>query len=304
MYIKNLQKYERGVLFMLLGALSVTLFGFFVKIEVQNFPFTFLVFLRFFLPLLLVTPFCFFWGTFRRLKSSGINYPAHFMRAIFVLISQYSLFYYLNHTTLLNGMMLWNSAPIFTPLICKVFFGHRHKKIIWLSVIVGFFGLALILKPDVGIFDPMSIWGLMAGFFTAASQTLYGNHRITCKVDVNVFLLFLFTSFSSFIVFILFEGILCDAINPDLLIVFTGGWAFYFPVCMVALGTIGNQIFRGMAYSYAQPGSLAPFVYVAALLSGVLDWLYFKHIPDFMFIIGILLVVFAAVIPIFFHRER
>jgi drug/metabolite transporter (DMT)-like permease len=56
------------------------------------------------------------------------------------------------------------------------------------------------------------------------------------------------------------------------------------------------------AYSIASPAVVSPFEYSILLWSSLIGWLYFKEIPNFTTVIGILIIVSSGIY--IFMRER
>lgn len=283
---------------MALSTLSVSIFGFVAQLGMQISSLTVMVFLRFAIPFVIALPFLHFSKAFKNLRTQTLG--MQILRAIFVLVSQYSLFYYLTSASLLNAMMLWNTTPIFIPLITWVCFGKKSAKSTWLSVILGVIGVACILKPDQGIIDTFSLWGLLAGFATAFSQVLFGENRLIERNDVNLFYLFFLTTLMSFFILVIFEVFIENEFVEVFSKVFFQGWRPYLLILILGVGSIGNQIVRGIAYGYARPASLAPFLYLSVLFSGVLDWVLYGLVPDFLFLLGAILISLGSVFRVWY----
>jgi drug/metabolite transporter (DMT)-like permease len=200
--------------------------------------------------------------------------------------------------------MLWNTSPVFIPIIARVLFKERVGKVAWMSIFLGLIGIVCILQPESKIFDPFSFWGLFAGFTMALSQVLYGHNRESSRTDVNVFYLFAFTSLISLTILFVFNGILENNLANVIEPIFMGGYRPYLYAAVISIGSIGNQFLRGSAYSFATPSFLSPFIYLAVLFSGFLDWIIFNQVPNFLFVIGSILVVFSVFIRIAFSHKH
>lgn len=299
----KIQKFDRAIGFMAIGSLSVAFIGLFAKIGSQIAVLSLLVFLRFFTPFLLSLCVLIPMGTLKRAwQSSGKG--NHFVRGLAAAASQYFLFYYLTRGQLFNGMVLLNTAPIFIPLISFILYRHHIGRATWISVALGLVGVICVLKPDVGLIDWFSIWGLLAGVAGALSQVLFGHNSLRDKGDINIFFLFFSASIYTLIGLLTFHLVL----EPDLIEitrpVFVNGFQPYLYLLGFAFASIANQYFRGRAYTYARPGTLAPFFYLTVFFAGILGWLVFGHIPDFLAIIGMILIIFSSIIRMSFSSPR
>lgn len=280
-----------------LSAITVALFGFFAQLGMQISTLTFLVLIRFLVPFIITLPFFLAMGTFKYLSKSS-TFLNQCLRVLFVLVSQYSLFYYYRHASLINATMLWNTSPIFMPLIAWAFYRHKIDRWTWVSVVIGIFGVACIVKPTDGIINPLSFWGLLAGFGTAFSQVLLGINREEERNDVNVLFLFFFCTLASLLIFLIIEG----GFHQNLLSAFgelrTGSWYDFLVFFFLGICSIGNQFIRGMAYSKAKPALLAPFIYLSVFFAGVLDWVYYHRVPDYLFLLGAVMILFSSCIKL------
>lgn len=298
-HYNKIQRFEVAVGYMTISTVCVALLGLFAKLGMQISSLTLFVFLRFFVPFLICAIVMLPLGTFKKLKEYR-KVGNHFLRSIAAVASQYFLFYCLTRVQLFNAMMLWNTAPIFIPLVSFFLYRHHISKATWVSVILGLIGVICVIKPDKGIIDLFSIWGVLAGVATAFSQTLYGHNTRKAPADVNILLLFLSSSLISFVGLVIAHVVLKNDLMQTFEPVFANGFTPYAYIVLLALASIGNQIFKGIAYRHSRPGTLSPFFYLAVVFSGLLGWIVFDHIPDFLAILGMVLIIFSSVIRITF----
>lgn len=283
---------------MILSAVSSAVFGLFVKVAMASVFLPLMVFLRFFIPLIMICPYFYLYFT----KIREINYRKtgkHVLRALAVVISQYSLFYYFTRGSLTDGVLLWNTAPMFMPIIMYIFYKHRTGRVVWLSLLVSFLGVILVLKPNADLFDPFSIYGFISGIAVAFSQVLYGVNRENESLAQNIFLFFFYSTLLSFVAFATtlffydFTNIMKDSFYNR---------GMYIPIlCLlgVGVGTIGNQALRGAAYKLAKPSSLGPYIYMSVLFAALIDRIMHPEIiHGFTFIVGILLIFSGTMIRI------
>lgn len=295
--------YRRGVVFICLSAFSLALFGLFVKLSNSNIPFFFLTFLRFFVPLLLLVPVMFWRGSFEGfyLFRGSKN---QFIRCFFVLLSQYSIFYYLTQGSLLNAALLQNTGPLFIPIMERLFFGDRIGKSTWISLIVSAVGVICLLQPGDSLFTTLSFIGLLAGVGQAGSQVFYSKNAKKEKNDVNLFYLFFLGSLFSLLPVLLLDVV----ITPDFSAIM-GHFFFGDPrdiayLVALSLAALANQGFRGMAYQQTSKSSvLAPFFYTGVLFSGLFDLIVFDDVPNLLSIFGAFLIILGGILKIVLRKK-
>ncbi len=298
-HYKKIQRFNVGIGHMTISAVCIAFLGVFAKLGMSFSDLSLFVFLRFFIPLVLSLFVLIPIGTLKRAFKNELL-PSYIIRGLAATASQYFLFYCLTRVQLFNAMMLWNTAPVFIPLVTWALYKHHISKATWISVALGMLGVICVLKPDVGIIDWFSIWGVLAGLCTAISQSLYGSNANKAPIDVNIFFVFLVGSVVSVVGLIFFHLILKNDFFLIIKPVFENGVKPYLFIFCIALSSIGNQYFKGKAYQHARPGVLSPFFYLAVLFSGIFGWILFNHIPDFLAIMGMILIVFSSVIRMSF----
>jgi len=275
------RSFALGTLYMLLSAGSLSLAYLFVKMSTADVPFFLLVFLRFVIPFLfLVLLFA-----IRRLSIKTQSLRSHFIRTLFVLTAQYSIFYYISKDTLLNATVLLNTGPLFIPLIEWLFLKYHIPKSTWISMIISAVGVFFILQPGASLFSMLSFLGLLAGFSQACSQVVFGLSAKKESPELNLFYLFGFGTVISFIPLIGKGFSFGVNWEPNLI-------AF---VVLLSLASLMNQYFRAMAYMHRKPSTLSTFLYFSVLLSGFFDWFVFKKTPNTLSIIGAILVILGGI---------
>ena len=90
-----------------------------------------------------------------------------------VLISQFCLFYYLNRGSLLIGMLLYNTGPLFSPILARLLLGITFGIRTVVSLGLGFAGFALVLNPFGEHLDGTVLVALASGFFNSCSQLAF-----------------------------------------------------------------------------------------------------------------------------------
>ena len=280
-----------GIVFMLISAFFVAFIALSGKILTTHTPLTTLIFLRSFLPLLIVSWVVFLTDN----KLSADNMPLHGLRALFVTLSQYCLFYYLTQGSLLVGTLLYSTSPLFAPIISRFALGQGIKPKTIISIIISFIGVILIIKPNMHTVNLLALVGLGAGFFNACSQVTL--HRCVQKQSPLI------------IAWIMYGLCSCIALFPFLIFFHESNIHFLFSghavsaiwllLIFFAFSSITNQAARSMAYKQVnKASSLSPFLYASILFSGILDWWMYDLLPDRYSIVGALLIITGGVVMV------
>ncbi|MBY0529563.1 MAG: DMT family transporter [Rhabdochlamydiaceae bacterium] len=294
--------FEKGILFMLLSAACLSLFTLFIKLSNEAVDFFLLAFLRFILPLVLIVAYMWQRGSLHGLFPMK-NLKLHLIRIFCVLIYQYGIFYYLTKKSLFDATVLQNTAPLFIPLFDWLILRHKIHRTTFISMLLSFIGILLILPPDKGLFAWISLIGLVAAFAQGASQFLFGLQSNKEKTDANVFYYYFLSSIFSLFVFLV-SGFFGPHLIAEVGSLKTLGTSFYLYLLALSLVSIFNQSFRGMAYKHGRPSTLAPFLYFSVPLSGLLDWIVYEHLPSLMTLLGSGFVIFGGLIHYVANRKE
>ncbi len=281
---------------MILSATCAASLGLFGKLGLVIDSIPLLISFRFWLSFILLLPFFWFAGIFKKISFLK-QFPPQLIRCVCVLLSQYLFFYYLQHSSLLNAILLFSTGPMFIPIFSRIFFKQRIDKITIASIIVSFIGVLCIIKPAGGIIDPKGLLGLSAGVLWAGSQTIYGVYAKREPQGVNLFYLFLLPSLLSIPALFIFPPNLHETttlFSHSLLLV----WFFG-----MAISAIMNQVFRGFAYQRADAPNLSPFLYFSPVIGALFDWSIFHVIPTWLTLLGFFLIVFASIFKIYLHKR-
>jgi drug/metabolite transporter (DMT)-like permease len=284
------RRYLAGIGYMLLSGVFLALAALLTKLLVISMNVPLLLFSRFFIAAIIL-----WWIVLisppRKFKIE--NLKLHFIRALFVVLSQYAFYYYLTKSSLLNATLLYMTGPLFVPLISRVIDKIPIKPKIWVSLIIGFSGVICLLNPIGFVFNWFVILGLLAGFLNACSQITF--HRLSHSADIDTQILIMYSL-----------ATLISAV-PLLSISFYIPWhqilrhlddARYF-ILLIALAVVAvsTQTLRAKAYSKVNKAmSLSPFLYIVILLTGIIDWLVFGIKPDLWSYIGAGLIIVSGLI--------
>jgi drug/metabolite transporter (DMT)-like permease len=272
---------EQAVIYMVYSSLFLSLINFSLKWCIGPLGIVEATFVRNFAPLILILPVLAWQKSWHKLRPQ-VSFSMHILRGFLTIVGQLSLNHYLTKASLTNATMLWATGPIFIPIIVHFLYKQKTPLITWISIVICLVGIALMVKPTGGIFDPFCIWGLVAGITTAFSQVLWGQNMEKGSITENLFYLCVFASGLSLAVWLIFgnEG---KSGVPDtalLWVALTG----------IGIASLGNQLFRSKAYQRVPAYLLTPVLYVAVLGSGMLDVFIYRNWPDVWGYIGFALV--------------
>ncbi|UPR58863.1 DMT family transporter [Vibrio sp. ED004] len=295
----------KATTFMLLSTFSLSLSGLMAKYLSEAMPISLLSFVRFFLPSL----FLFLFLTFYKIsKPTREMWKPLVMRAIFMVACQWCFLTSLQTLTLVEGVVLFSTGPLFIPLLEKLIFGTKIHTTTIVCLAITFVGVVLMAGDwsqfEFGseFFRPALLLGLLAGMFNSGSQvSLYRASKTSlspAELNAWTFLvaaiivipMVVFTSVSAAPEVIESTGSLSALLSfDDLRWIGLGALG-------LALFTINTQIFRSKAYKLADSGSqLAPLIFTNMLFSALWQGLFFDDVFSTQQMIGINLIVVASI---------
>ena len=266
---------------MLGASLLFAAMGLLVKLASAELPNALVVFFRNLFGLLALLPWL-FWKAKGGLRTAHAR--EHLVRGLAGLGSMYCFFYALARLPLAEAVLLNYSLPVFMPLIEWLWLGERLPARLWPPIAVGFAGIALVLKPGLGLFQPAAAVAVVSALLASVAQV--GVRRLTA------------TEPPERIVF--YFALLSTALSA---LPVAPAWHAPPPTLwptLLALGAVatGGQLLLTRAYSLARAGRVGPFIYSSVVFAGVLDWIVRGVLPDALTLAGALLVVAAGILAL------
>jgi len=175
-------------------------------------------------------------------------------------------------------------SPLLATALAMPLLGERVGPRRWAAVAAGFAGVLLILRPGLGVFDPLSLLSLGAALLWALYQLLVRVVAVRDAADTTL----LYTA----IVCALVWGAVAPFVwvAPDL-----EGW-----LTIGLAGVLGSvaHLMLIVALRAAPASVLQPFGYTLLVWAAVMGWLVFDHMPDAWTIAGAGIVVASGIYAI------
>jgi drug/metabolite transporter (DMT)-like permease len=274
---------RRGALYMIAAAALFAAMGALVKHATTELANEVMVFFRSAIGLLALLPLLARHGA-ASLRTTRLS--AHVLRGLIGLASMYCFFYALAHMPLAEAVLLNYTAPLFIPLVARVWLGEHASARLLGAVALGFVGVALILKPGLALFTPVSLIALASGVLAALAM---GGVRGLLNSEPTFRIVFYYSLVST----------LVSALPLS--------WAWRAPPTQLwwALFGIGvcaslAHLLMTRAYTFAPAAQIGPFAYATILFATALGWGVWGEVPDAMAAAGATIVVIAGVLTIRF----
>jgi drug/metabolite transporter (DMT)-like permease len=206
----------------------------------------------------------------------------HLTRSLFGLGSMYCCFYALARMPLGDAMLLSYTSPLFMPWFSSLWLGERPSGNVWPAILLGFLGVAFVMKPGQGLLTPTALIAVGSGLFGAVAQV--GIRDLT-KTEPVRRIVFYFSAVSTVV-----------SAVPLL-------WAWKTPagmewILLVGTGVLASaaQMCLTRAYANGSPARIGPFIYSAVVFSALLDWFLWRHAPDRWSVVGAVFIILAGAV--------
>lgn len=283
---------NKPVIFMLMSILSLSVTGLLAKQLSDDLSVTMFSFLRFFTPALILLVMLRFKNL--TLPTAGTIKPI-VLRALFIAMCQLCFIASLQTLTLVEGVVLFATGPLFMPIVEKLFMRGQIRMSTIVALVMAFSGVILLAGADGEFTWRIDLLlGLAGGLFNSGSQlTLYKASKSGLSpLEIN------FWTFGTAALLILPLVFVNDAsmlVNSLSISTFeTPNTALVF---LMSLLIINTQVFRSKAYQLASSGSqLAPLIFTNLLFTAVWQWTFFDDQMSHSQVAGVSLIVLATVL--------
>ncbi len=272
----------KGSLYALTAFLCMAIFGVFTKAASAHGGDLWVSFGTYLTGLLVLLPFVYNSGLVF-FKTQHFSY--HFGRAAFGLSASLLYMFSMHTIPIVNATLLFNTVPIFLPILAMLFLKATVSKQTWYAIGLGFLGIIIIIRPTEAIVTQAGdLLGLTSGVFLAVAYLLIKQLTPTDPAMRITFYFFLLATCMQ--VFLLpFAGPL-----PE--------WSALGFAALAGLAFVLAQACLAKGYLFAKASQVGVYQYTSLVYVGIIDWVVWDVVPPTVDLLGVLLVLVAAVIII------
>jgi drug/metabolite transporter (DMT)-like permease len=280
------QSLASGAAFILASEFLLVSMGAVIKTLSQDLPNETIVFFRNLFGLAALVPFLVHAGPGRLV--TGVLH-LHALRATAGLAAMYCFFYAIGHIRLADAMLLKFTTPIFIPVVAWLWLSERFHGRAGFCLLLGFTGVALILKP-AGEANWVLLIALAGAFFAAVAKTAV---RRLSRSEPAERVVFYFAVFAA-----------CLSAVPL-------AWAWQTPsagqwLLLLSLGPLATlgQLCMTRGYAAAPASEAGLFTFSAVLFGAAYGWLFWGELWDWLSLAGAFLVGTAGAVMLRGERRR
>ena len=233
-------------------------------------------------------------GTFMALRKNGFQGlrtkrpVAQVARAVILNLANFIFVYSLSQMPMADAHSIMAIAPLLITAASVPLLGEVVGVRRWAAIAVGFVGMLIILRPGIGVFDPVSLVPL-AGACCFASYTILT--KVISRDDAPETTLF-YTGVIGFILMSLVVPFFWTEASP----------VDWFWLAVAGFGGTLAHVFIIVALHMAPASALQPFNYTMLVWATVLGFLVFGDLPDMWTVTGAGVIVASGLYA--WYRER
>jgi len=244
------------------------------------------------------------------LKPLFTTRPSALLLARAFVLSLASLSFYLALAAMhfADAVSIYFSMPLMIAALSGLVIGETVPAWRWIAVGVAFVGVAIVMQPGSGVFEPASLIALFSTLCYAIGLML--TRPLGMKIDANVIGLWqvmFYTGSGALLSLVLGSGAFHEAAHPSLSYL-TAGWkmpnlADLLTLIGTGFGAAAATVLYTGAYKIASPSFVAPFEYSNLLWASLWGFVFWGDIPSSTTFGGASLIVAAGLWMIWRDRH-
>ncbi|MBO9465784.1 DMT family transporter [Tropicibacter sp. R15_0] len=306
---ENLDHPAKGILFILIGVVAISVNDLLVKMLSDGYPLHQTIWVRSFVGLIFTLVFLQFEGGWQALRTAtpGI----HLLRGMLIVLANMTFYAAVAVMPLGQATALFFVAPLCITLLSIPILGEKVGPLRLAAVVVGFLGVVVIQQPwstEISVSRFVLFLPVVAAFFYAFTQVLTRKLGVSAPASALACYIqstFLLVSTGFFLV--AGDGRFAQGVENESIIFLLRAWSWP-PMADVPV-FIGLGLCSGLigyclsaAYKSANAATIAPFEYVGLPLAIFWGWAVFGEWPDMAMWIGCGLIIGAGLFV--FLREQ
>lgn len=208
--------------------------------------------------------------------------PDLLMRSFFGTVGLICNFYAVDHMNIADANILNKLSPFFAILMSYFILKEKANKVEWACVVVAFIGAVFVVKPAFNMQFVNAMIGVIGGLGAGIAYTFV--RKLGKKGERGPMIVMVFSAFS------------CLCTLPFLIAEFQPMKTEQL-LCLLLAGVsaTGGQIFITKAYTKAPAKEISVFDYTQVLFAALLGFVFFGQIPDWMSLVGYLIIIGSAI---------
>lgn len=217
--------------------------------------------------------------------------PSLAARSIFGVLGVICNFYAIDKLNLSDANMLNKLSPFFAIIFSYFILKEKANKVEWGAVIVAFIGALFIIKPSFQMEFIYALIGLLGGLGAGLAYTFV--RKLGKQGERGPVIVLVFSLFS------------CIVTTPFLIAGYTPMTTKQLIYLLLAgVSATGGQFCITAAYTKAPAKDISVFDYFQILFAAILGFLFLDQIPDYLSIIGYIIIIGSAIFKWWYIKKQ
>ena len=209
------------------------------------------------------------------------NLKLQLLRSLLSLLESGFFILAFRYLSLADAHSIGALTPIVVVIFSFMFLKEKISPKIWIVIFIGFFGVLVVMRPGLSVFDPMSLIPLAAAFFLGLYQIVT---RKVSEYDKNETSLF-YSGITGITLMGFVSLFFWENITINFFPLFIGVGIFY---------SFGIY-FQIIALSKARASLIQPFHYTLVFWAIIFGYFFYGDIPDVFTITGTLIIAISGI---------
>ena len=209
------------------------------------------------------------------------NLKLQLLRSLLSLLESGFFILAFRYLSLADAHSIGALTPIVVVIFSFIFLKEKISPKIWIVIFIGFFGVLVVMRPGLSVFDPMSLIPLAAAFFLGLYQIVT---RKVSEYDKNETSLF-YSGITGITLMGFVSLFFWENITINFFPLFIGVGIFY---------SFGFY-FQIIALSKARASLIQPFHYTLIFWAIIFGYFFYGDIPDVFTVIGALIIAISGI---------
>ena len=268
-----------GILFAVAAYFSFSILDAFQKTAVINHSIFQLLFIKYIFTLLLSCSEAKRKNNYKFWQSNNVKLQV--LRSFFSIIESGCFVLAFRYLSLADVHSVGSLTPVIIVALSALILKENVSPKTWIAIFVGFFGVLIILRPGLSIFDIKSLLPLMAAFFLGLYQVVTRKVSENDSTETSLF----YTSLIGFIVMSILAFVYWQPLTLNSYFLFTGIGIFF------SMGIY----FQIIALSKARASIIQPFHYTLIFWAIILGYLVYDDLPNIFTIVGAIIIAASGI---------
>jgi drug/metabolite transporter (DMT)-like permease len=200
-------------------------------------------------------------------------------------------FYAVDHLPISDASILNKLSPFFAIIFSVFVLKEVANRYEWFAVAVAFLGALFVVKPSFNLEVIPAVAGVLGGCGAGLAYTYV--RKLGQRGENGMMIVLFFSGFSTF------------SLLPYLIFHFTPmtlqQWIYLW---LTGAAAAGGQVFITKAYAYAPAKEISVYDFSNVVFSAIWGILFLRQIPDWLSIIGYIIIIGTAVVKWWFSMRK